>query len=210
VESIVILISGRGSNMEAIVDACQKEGWPARVVAVISNRPDAAGLALAQSFGIATRVIDHTAYTARAAFDHELARTIDATGAHWVVLAGFMRILSEDFVKHFEGRIINIHPSLLPAFPGLATHRRAIEAGVAVHGATVHFVTSELDHGPIVGQGIVNVLQSDSEQSLAARVQAIEHRLYPEALARLVSGMVHLESGRVVAKDGKRLLLQGE
>jgi len=150
-KNIVILISGRGSNMEAIVRACAAEGWPARVAAVISNRADAAGLGFAQANGIATAVVDHTGFDSRAAFDAQLAERVDAFRPDVVALAGFMRILTPGFVQRYEGRLVNIHPSLLPMFPGLHTHRRAIDAGCKVAGASVHFVTADLDHGPIIG-----------------------------------------------------------
>jgi phosphoribosylglycinamide formyltransferase-1 len=177
-KKIVILISGRGSNMQAILEA----RLPLTVAAVISNDPQAGGLATAQEHGIATRVIDHRAYGDRAAFDTALANEINAFKPDLVVLAGFMRILTADFVNRYRGRLLNIHPSLLPAFTGLHTHRRALEAGVKVHGCSVHFVTAELDHGPIVIQASVAVHEDDSEETLAARVLAEEHRIYPQAL----------------------------
>ncbi|MEF7613351.1 phosphoribosylglycinamide formyltransferase [Aquincola sp. MAHUQ-54] len=185
---IVILISGRGSNMQAIVDACAREGWPATVAAVLSNRPDAAGLAFAQARGIATATVDHKSFDSREAFDAALAEAIDGFAPDLVVLAGFMRILGEAFVRRYEGRMLNIHPSLLPAFPGLHTHRRAIEAGCVEAGATVHFVTPELDHGPIVAQVAVPILPGDDEGTLAARVLQEEHRLYPQAVRAVVEG----------------------
>ena len=187
-KNIVILISGRGSNMEAIVRACAAESWPARIAAVISNRADAAGLGFAQANGIATAIVDHTAFASREAFDARLAEAIDAFRPDVVALAGFMRILTPGFVQRYDGRLVNIHPSLLPMFPGLHTHQRAIDAGCKVAGASVHFVTADLDHGPIIGQAIVPVLPDDSEQSLAARVLAQEHVLYPRALRWLVEG----------------------
>ncbi len=177
-KKIVILISGRGSNLQAILEA----RLPAAVAAVISNESAAAGLAIAREHGIATRVVDHRAYPERAAFDAALAREIDAFAPHLVVLAGFMRILTDGFVKRYAGRLLNIHPSLLPAFTGLDTHRRALAAGVKIHGCTVHFVTSQLDLGPIVVQAAVPVLNGDSEDTLAARVLAQEHRIYPQAI----------------------------
>jgi phosphoribosylglycinamide formyltransferase-1 len=189
-KNIVILISGRGSNMEAIVRACEGERWNARIAAVRSNRADAAGLAFAGERGIAIEVVDHRAFAAREAFDAELARRIEAHSPDVVALAGFMRVLGADFVRRFEGRLVNIHPSLLPAFPGLETHRRAIEAGCKVAGASVHFVTTELDHGPIIGQAVVPVLAEDSEGSLAARVLAEEHVLYPLAIRWLVDELL--------------------
>ncbi len=199
---IVILISGRGSNMSAVVDACRAEGWPAQVVAVLSPRPDAAGLAWAAERGIAAEGLDHKAWADREAFDAELARRIDAHRPDLVVLAGYMRILGEAFVRRYEGRLLNIHPSLLPAFPGLHTHRRAIEAGCAFAGATVHFVTPELDHGPIVLQAVVPVLEADDERRLAERVLVQEHVIYPRAVRWFVEGKLALEGGRVRHADG--------
>lgn len=193
-KSIVLLVSGRGSNMEAIVRAAIPS---VRVAAVISNRPDASGLVFARAHGIATEVVDHKAFADRATFDAELARVIDAHAPDLVVLAGFMRVLTDAFVRRYEGRLLNIHPSLLPAFPGLHTHRRALEAGVKVHGATVHFVTPELDCGPIVIQAVVPVQAEDDEASLAARVLAQEHRIYPQAVQWFVEGRI------VVGDDGR-------
>jgi len=198
-KSIVILISGRGSNMEAILRAALPG---ARVAAVISNRPDAAGLAVARERGIATAVVDHTAYPDRDRFDAELARRIDAFAPDLVVLAGFMRVLTDGFVQHYGGRLLNIHPSLLPAFPGLQTHRRALEAGVKVHGATVHFVTPALDCGPVVIQAAVPVLVDDDEAALAARVLTREHRIYPQAVRWFLEGRLQLEGNRVRIVDG--------
>ena len=177
-KTIAILISGRGSNMQAILAA----RLPVTVAAVISNEPGAGGLAVARQRGVATRVVDHRAYADRAAFDAALTREIDALKPDLVVLAGFMRILTDGFVAHYAGRLINIHPSLLPAFTGLHTHRRALEAGVKVHGCSVHFVTPQLDHGPIVIQAAVPVLPGDDEDALAARVLEQEHRVYPQAI----------------------------
>ena len=193
-KNIVILISGSGSNMAAIVQTAQAEQWAqrlgARVCAVISNRPDAAGLAVAQFHGIATEVVAHTAFAAdphpREAFDAALMATIDRHQPHLVVLAGFMRILSPGFVAHYSGRLINIHPSLLPAFTGLRTHERALEAGCKFAGATVHRVTPELDHGEILAQAVVPVLANDTADSLAERVLAQEHVMYPRVVAALL------------------------
>ena len=195
-QSVVILISGRGSNMEALVRACPAG---AQVRAVISNRADAAGLDFARAQGIATDVVAHRDFPSREAFDAALAQAIDRFAPDWVVLAGFMRVLTEGFVAHYAGRLLNIHPSLLPAFPGLDTHARALAAGVCLHGATVHFVTPELDGGPPIMQAAVPVLPDDDEDALAARVLAQEHRLYPQALAACVRGDVRLDtaSGRV-------------
>lgn len=194
-KNLVILISGGGSNMEAIVRAAEQRHWPgrlqARVAAVLSNRPDCAGLARARALGVPTAAVDHRAFAQaadpRAAFDAALADAIDAHAPDLVVLAGFMRILTPGFVRRYAGRLVNIHPSLLPAFPGLHTHRRAIEAGCRVAGATVHRVTEELDHGPILDQVVVPVLPGDDEAALAARVLAQEHRMYPRVIERLLS-----------------------
>jgi phosphoribosylglycinamide formyltransferase-1 len=195
-KSIVILISGRGSNMEAIVRAAIPG---ARIRAVISNRPDAAGLAFAAEHGIATAIVDHKGYASREAFDAALIEAIDAWRPDLVVLAGFMRILTDDFVDHYRGRLLNIHPSLLPAFAGLHTHRRALESGVRVHGATVHFVTPTLDCGPVVIQAVVPVLPGDDEPALAARVLAQEHKIYPQAVSWFVADRLSIDAdGRVV------------
>ena len=196
-KSIVILVSGQGSNMEAIVRACATEGWNARVKAVLSNRADAAGLVFARAQGIATATVDHKAFDSREAFDHELAQVIESFAPDVVVLSGFMRILGDAFVRRFEGRMVNIHPSLLPAFTGLQTHRRAIEAGCKVAGATVHFVTPELDHGPIIAQAVVPVLPGDTPASLAARVLEREHVMYPRAVGWLVQGLLRMNDGVV-------------
>ena len=189
-KNIVILISGGGSNMAAIVRSAQQQHWErtlgARVVAVLSNRQDAGGLALARAQGIATGVLDHRQFASREEFDTALAALIDQHSPALVVLAGFMRILSAGFVQHYAGRLVNIHPSLLPAFTGLHTHQRALAAGCTVAGATVHRVTAELDAGPIVDQAVVPVLPGDTPDTLAARVLAQEHVLYPRALARLL------------------------
>lgn len=204
---IVILISGRGSNMEAIVQRCAEQGWPATVVAVISNRPDAAGLGFARSRGMATAVVDHKAHPSREAFDTALAAAIDGFAPDLVVLAGFMRILGPAFVQHYEGRLLNIHPSLLPAFPGLHTHRRALETGCQLAGATVHLVTAELDHGPIVMQSAVPVLPGDDEHSLSARVLATEHVIYPQSVRWFVEGKLVIDQGRVRHLDGASQVL---
>jgi len=195
-KNIVILISGRGSNMEAIVKAAQVEGWPARVAAVVSNRADAAGLEFAEAHGIATAVVSNRDYTTREAFDAALQETLDRYEPDLVVLAGFLRILTPGFVEHYAGRMLNIHPSLLPAFPGLHTHRQAIEAGAKTHGATVHFVTAELDHGPIVAQAEVEVQAGDTEETLAARVLPQEHIIYPRAVREFVEGKLSMAQAR--------------
>ena len=185
-KNIVILISGSGSNMAAIVRAAQHERWHenpgARVAAVLSNRADAAGLVFAREQGIATAVVDHKAFPDREHFDEALKTAIDRHTPSLLVLAGFMRILTPAFVAHYAGRLLNIHPSLLPAFPGLHTHQRAIEAGCKFAGATVHEVTAELDHGPILAQAVVPVLSTDMPDTLAARVLTQEHRIYPQAV----------------------------
>lgn len=200
-KNIVILISGRGSNMEAIVQACAAEGWPARIAAVISNRPDAAGLAFAAAHGIATAVVDHKAFgpgdAGRAAFDAELQRVIDGFAPDLVVLAGFMRILTPGFTGHYAGRMLNIHPSLLPAFTGLHTHRRALEMGCRFAGATVHFVTAELDHGAIVAQAVAPVMPGDDEAAVSARVLKLEHRMYPAAVRWFVQDQLRIEGLQV-------------
>jgi phosphoribosylglycinamide formyltransferase 1 len=194
---IVILISGRGSNMQALVEA----GLP--VAAVISNRADAAGLEHAAGRGIATTVVPHRDYATREAFDAALAQAIDGFRPDLVVLAGFMRIFTEDFVLRYQGRMLNIHPSLLPAFPGLDTHARALAAGVKLHGCSVHFVTPQLDHGPIVIQAAVPVLPHDDEAKLAARVLAQEHRIYPQAVRWFLEGKLVIESGVVRVKGDR-------
>lgn len=200
-KSIVILISGRGSNMEAIVAANIEN---ARIAAVISNRPDAPGLHFASGRGIATAVVDHKLFASREEFDQALAREIDRHSPDLVVLAGFMRVLSDGFVRHYEGRMVNIHPSLLPVFIGLNTHRRAIEAGVRVHGATVHFVTPALDCGPIIAQAVVPVLPDDDEATLARRVLVQEHLIYPQAVRWFVDGRLRIGAdGRVCVAAGR-------
>jgi phosphoribosylglycinamide formyltransferase-1 len=196
-KKLVILISGRGSNMEAIVRACSDEGWPAQVAAVIANRPDAAGLAFAASHGIATAVVDHRDFPERASFDAALAREIDGFAPDLVVLAGFMRVLTAGFVDRYAGRMLNVHPSLLPSFPGLKTHQQALDAGVRLHGASVHFVTSQLDHGPIVAQAAVPVETGDTPATLAERVLATEHIIYPRAVRWFVEGRLALDGLRV-------------
>lgn len=198
-KNIVILISGRGSNMQAIVEA-QLPG--ARIAAVIANRPDAAGLAWAAERGIATAALDHKAFARREDFDAALAAQIDAFAPDLVVLAGFMRILTPGFTQHYAGRMFNIHPSLLPAFPGLHTHQRALDAGCRLAGATVHFVTAELDHGPIVAQGVVAVADDDTADSLAAKVLRVEHQIYPQAVRWFVEGRLTLAGQRVQVDGG--------
>jgi phosphoribosylglycinamide formyltransferase-1 len=202
-KNIVILISGRGSNMQAIVQACQQEQWPARIAAVISNKADAAGLAFAEQHQIPAIVVPSKGAASREAYDAELQRQIDAFSPDLVVLAGFMRILTPAFTAHYENRMLNIHPSLLPSFVGLHTHQQALEAGVKVHGATVHFVTAELDHGPIVAQAVVPVLDGDDEDMLAQRVLVQEHLIYPRSVRQFIEGRMTVEGNcvRIAAED---------
>ena len=183
--------------MVALIDAAASGTLPVRVAAVLANRPDAKGLEVAAAAGVVTRVVDHRLYADRESFDAAMAEAIDAYSPDLVVLAGFMRILSDGFVAHYEGRLINIHPSLLPSFPGLHTHQRALDDGVRVHGCTVHFVTPTLDHGPIVVQAAVPVLDGDDATVLAARVLEQEHRIYPLAVRWFAEGRLRLEDGRV-------------
>ena len=205
--SIVILISGRGSNMEAIVRAAQNEAWPAQISAVISNRPDAAGLDFARSHGIPVASLDHRQFPNRSAFDAELVKLIDSYKPDLVVLAGFMRILTGEFVNHYEGRLLNIHPSLLPLFPGLATHEQALEAGVKEHGATVHFVTEALDHGPMVIQASVPVYPDDTADTLAHRVLKQEHIIYPRAVRWFIDNRISIDQNRVLISPPESQLL---
>lgn len=197
-KNIVILISGRGSNMQALLEA----GLPVDFAAVISNRPDAGGLAIARDLGVDTVVIDHARHIDRAAFDAALAAEIDRRGADLVCLAGFMRVLTDGFVQRYQGRMLNIHPALLPAFPGLDTHARALAAGVKLHGCTVHFVTPEVDAGPIVVQAAVPVLDDDTPERLAARVLTQEHRIYPMAVRWFAEGRLSLTTNGRVRLDG--------
>ncbi len=190
----VVLISGRGSNMEALLRA----SLPVRFACVISNNPAAHGLKIAQDMGVATTVVDHRDHADRAAFDAALAEAIDLHTPDLVILAGFMRVLTEDFVRRYAGRMINVHPALLPAFPGLHTHRRALAAGVRVHGCTVHFVTPEVDVGPIIIQAAVPVLAEDTEDSLAARVLAQEHRIFPQAVRWFAEGRLEMRADATV------------
>ena len=196
-KNIVILISGRGSNMEAMIAARDAGTLPVHIAAVISNRPDAKGLETAARAGITTHYVDHKAFPSREAFDGALAECIDGFAPDLVVLAGFMRILTEGFVRHYEGRLLNIHPSLLPSFPGLHTHQRALDEGVRIHGCTVHFVTPALDHGPVVIQAAVPVLDGDDEDALSARVLRQEHRIYPQAVRWFAEDRLSLVDGKV-------------
>jgi phosphoribosylglycinamide formyltransferase-1 len=200
-KNIVILISGRGSNMEAVVRAAEAQQWPARVAAVISNKLDAGGLAFAASRGIPTAVVANKEFATREAFDAALQETIDRFAPDLVVLAGFMRILTAPFVEHYAGRMLNIHPSLLPLFPGLHTHEAALAAGHTEHGATVHFVTAELDHGPVVAQARIPVLPGDTPDMLAQRLLAEEHQLYPYAIRLFIEGRLSIEQNDVRILD---------
>lgn len=185
---LAVLISGRGSNLAALIEACRAEAFPAEIGLVISNRPDAAGLALAKQAGIATQIIDHKTFDDRASFDAALDAALRASGAELVVLAGFMRLLTDDFVNGWRGRMINIHPSLLPAFKGTDVHQRALDAGVKITGCTVHFVTPEMDSGPIIAQAAVPVVAGDTSETLAARILDAEHALYPHAIRLICDG----------------------
>ena len=199
-KSLVILISGRGSNMEALLAA----QLPARVAVVISNNPQARGLGIARDRGVAVAAVDHRAFADRPAFDAALAAAIDRHHPDLVALAGFMRILTPSFIERYSGRIMNIHPSLLPAFPGLHTHRRALEAGVRIHGCTAHFVTPDLDSGPVIVQAAVPVQPGDTEEQLAARVLAQEHRIYPQAIRWYCEGRLRLGRNGAVTVDAAR------
>ena len=201
---LVVLISGRGSNLQSIIDAIAADILAAQICAVVSNRPGAAGLERAMRAGIETRVVDHRAYAERQDFDRALHQVVHAFTPQLVVNAGFMRILTATFVDHYKGRMVNIHPSLLPCFPGLNTHRRALEAAVEEHGVTVHFVTAELDRGPIIAQARVPVREDDDEATLAARVLEQEHRLYPEVIGWFAQGRLELD-GEDVRLDGKKM-----
>jgi len=194
---VAVLISGRGSNMAALIGAAKEEAYPAQIVLALSNRPAAAGLASARAAGIATAVVDHTAYGKdRESFEQAMQGELETHRVELVCLAGFMRLLTPSFVRRWQGRMINIHPALLPAFKGLHTHQRALAAGVRIHGASVHFVVDETDGGPIIAQGALAVRDDDTAASLADRVLAIEHKIYPAALALLASGRLTIVDGR--------------
>ena len=206
--NVVVLISGSGSNLQALIDSIAQDGNPARIAAVICNRADAYGLVRAQNAGIPTRVLDHKQFDGREAFDAALIEAIDGFDPQLVVLAGFMRILTGDFVRHYEGRLLNIHPSLLPKYKGLHTHQRALEAGDSEHGCSVHFVTEELDGGPLVLQAVVPVESDDTPESLAQRVHVQEHVIYPLAMRWFAEGRLKL--GKTGAQlDGKDLPATG-
>jgi phosphoribosylglycinamide formyltransferase-1 len=200
---VAVLISGRGSNMAALIDAAKDEAYPAEIALVASNRPDAGGLDVARAAGIAAKVVDHTAFGKdRAAFERALQAVLEIHRIEFVCLAGFMRLLTANFVGRWPECMLNIHPALLPAFKGLDTHKRAIEAGVTLHGATVHFVVPEMDSGPIIVQGVVAVHDDDTEQTLSKRVLAVEHKIYPQALRLVAEGRVKVVAGRCLI-DGK-------
>ena len=199
---VAVLISGRGSNMVALAEAAKHPAFPAEIWLVVSNRPDAAGLAYARDAGIATTIVDHTTFAGdREAFEQALQAVLEAAHIDIVCLAGFMRLLTPWFVSRWQGRMLNIHPALLPAFKGLDTHARALAAGVKIHGASVHFVVPEMDSGPIIMQGAVAVADDDTEKTLSARVLAVEHRIYPEALRLVAEGRVRIVNGRCIT-DG--------
>jgi phosphoribosylglycinamide formyltransferase 1 len=200
---VAVLISGRGSNMAALIEAAKAKDYPAEIALVLSNKPDAGGLVTARAAGIATEVVDHSIYGKdRAAFERALQAVLEKHRIDLACLAGFMRLLTPWFVGHWQNRMLNIHPALLPAFKGLDTHKRALEAGAKVHGATVHFVVPEMDAGPIIMQGAVAVHAGDDEAALAARVLTVEHRIYPQALRLVAQGRVTVENGRCLI-DGK-------
>jgi phosphoribosylglycinamide formyltransferase-1 len=204
-QKVGVLISGRGSNMLSLIRAAQAPDYPAEIALVLSNRPDAGGLERAASFGIATAVVDHKPFGRdREAFEKAVDAELQAAGIELVALAGFMRLLSPWLVERWAGRMLNIHPALLPSFKGLDTHERALETGVKLHGATVHFVSSEMDAGPIIMQGAVPVLDGDTPDTLGARVLEVEHRIYPEALALIASGTARLGGNRVVLTNAAR------
>jgi len=200
---VAVLISGRGSNMAALIEAAKAKDYPAEIALVVSNKPDAGGIATARAAGIATELVDHTAHGKdRAAFERALQAVLEKHRIDVVCLAGFMRILTPWFVGQWQERMLNIHPALLPAFKGLDTHKRALQAGAKVHGATVHFVVPEMDSGPIIAQGAVAVRKDDTEQSLAARVLSVEHHIYPQALKLVAEGRVRVENGHCLI-DGE-------
>lgn len=209
-KNVAVLISGRGSNLKALIEACQLEDYPAEISVVISNRPDAAGLNYAKEAGISCRVVDHTAFDTRADFDAALQEKIDESGASLICNAGFMRLLTSEFVERWKDRQLNIHPSLLPSFRGMNVHERVLEAGSRISGCTVHFVRDEMDTGPIIAQAAVPVHMNDTPDSLAARVLQAEHKLYPMALALVASGAVRVVSERVVPSGQSKSVPPGE
>ena len=195
---LVVLISGNGSNLQAIIDSIRNEDIPAQIKLVISNRPQAYGLERARRANINTVVLDHTEFATRQSFDAALAKLIDQFGEPLVIMAGFMRILSDEFVNRFHGRLINIHPSLLPSYRGLNTHQRVLQAGETMHGATVHYVVPELDSGPIILQGQIDVLPDDTEERLVQRVHEMEHRIYPQVVRWFAANRLRLENNTVL------------
>ena len=205
---IVVLVSGNGSNLQAIIDASKKNDFPAEVVAVISNKPDAYGLQRASEAGIPTHSIEHSNYADRETYDQELMQTIDSHQPDLIVLAGFMRILTDDFVNHYAQRMLNIHPSLLPKYKGLNTHQHVLDAGEKSHGASVHFVTPTLDDGPIIFQSAIDVLPGDTAESLAARVHQVEHQIYPQAIRWFAESRLNIKNN-LVYLDGKLIVQQG-
>lgn len=201
---VAVLISGRGSNMASLVEAARDANYPAEIVLVVSNRPQAQGIAYARNAGIATTVIDHTDYGKnREAFEHALQAVLEGAGIEIVCLAGFMRLLTPWFIERWEGRMLNIHPALLPNFKGLHTHEQALSAGAKAHGATVHFVTADMDAGPIVCQAAVPVLEDDTAETLAARVLTVEHKIYPLALAWLAEGSLRVADGKCIIDNAR-------
>jgi phosphoribosylglycinamide formyltransferase-1 len=199
---VAVLISGRGSNMESLARVCATEGFPAEICVVMSNKPEAAGLERAASFGIATAIVDHTEFDSKAGFEEAMIEALEGHGAELICLAGFMRVLSEGFVERFAHKILNIHPSLLPAFPGLHVQQKAIDGGVRYSGCTVHFVVPEVDAGPIIVQAVVPIEQEDSADTLAARILEQEHLIYPEAVKLFAEGRLHIEGRRVRISNG--------
>ncbi|EAU42761.1 phosphoribosylglycinamide formyltransferase [Fulvimarina pelagi HTCC2506] len=197
---VVVLISGRGTNMSALIAACMDPSYPGRIVGVISNQPDAQGLKTAERYDISARAIDHRDFPNREAHDEAVKAELETLKADIVCLAGYMRLLTPGFVRHFAGRMINIHPSLLPLFPGLDTHTRAINAGMRVHGCTVHYVTEGMDEGPIIAQAAISIEANDTPDTLADRLLRAEHRLYPHALKLILEGTVRLSGGRAILK----------
>ncbi|MBB2970430.1 phosphoribosylglycinamide formyltransferase [Mesorhizobium sp. RMAD-H1] len=198
---VAVLISGRGSNMTALIEACKDPAYPAEIVAVLSNKPDAAGLEVARSHGIETVAVPQKDYASRAAHEEAINAELARVAPDIICLAGYMRLMSADFVARWEGRMINIHPSLLPLFKGLDSHARVLESGMRVHGCTVHFVTAEMDGGPIIAQAVVPVEAGDTEDTLSARVLTVEHKLYPLALKLVAEGKVRMEDGRIVCSS---------
>ena len=202
---VAVLISGRGSNMQSLVTAAEDKDYPAEIVVVVSNKKDAKGVRFAEKKGIPIRVVEHSLYDSRKKHEDEIDKIVRETEAELICLAGYMRVLSESFVNKWEGKIINIHPSLLPSFPGVDTHERALKRGVRVHGCSVHFVTSELDGGPIIAQGVVPVHPDDNAEKLATRVLEVEHQLYPQALELVASGKIQWDNRMKVRNNGMRI-----